>query len=196
MVLVTFLIVIYVLSCFQVVANVFLSQGELQEGHVYQVSIQTGMWRGYGTTANVGIIIYGEDDKTDEIILTDKNLNKDFFARGSVNNFTITVPKSLGELLKIKIWHDNSGDNPGWFFHQILVVDVETAQQTHFLANRWLAVEKGDGKIELEIPKAEKKDLSGFRNLFYSRTAKTIVALLKSSATKTSTVKKSVLKPL
>lgn len=152
----------------------FLSQEELEDGYLYQISIQTGMWRGYGTTANIGIVIYGEEGKTDEIMLTDKNLNKNFFARGSVNNFTVKLPESLGELLKIRIWHDNSGDNPAWFFHNVLVVDVQTAIETHFVANRWLAVEKGDGKIDIELPKAEKKDLSGFKNLFYSRTSRSL----------------------
>ena len=36
---------------------------------------------------------------------------------------------------------------------------------------RWIAVEKEDGKLELELPVADKKQLSGFKNLFYSRTA-------------------------
>ena len=36
---------------------------------------------------------------------------------------------------------------------------------------RWIAVEKEDGKLELDLQAAGKKELSGFRNLFYSRTA-------------------------
>ena len=39
------------------------------------------------------------------------------------------------------------------------------------LSSRWIAVEKEDGNLELELPAAGKKELSGFKNLFYSRTA-------------------------
>lgn len=158
----------------QVIANVYLGEEEMQNGYIYQISVQTGMWRGYGTTANVGITIYGEEGKSEDIMLTDKSLNKRFFARGSVNNFTAILPASVGDLLKIKLWHDNSGPSPAWFFHQVLIVDVHTGEQWHFLGNRWLAVEKGDGQIEIEIPKADKNQLSGFKNLFYSRTARSL----------------------
>ncbi|XP_048586750.1 uncharacterized protein LOC5520842 isoform X2 [Nematostella vectensis] len=157
----------------KVIANVDLAEN-IENGFVYQISVQTGMWRGYGTTANVGLSIFGEEGKTGDILLTDPELEKVFFARGSINNFTLVVPEDLGELTKIKIWHDNSGKSPAWFFHQVMIVDMQTEKQYYFLANRWLAVEKGDGQIDIEIPKAEKKDLSGFRNLFYSRTAKSL----------------------
>lgn len=40
-----------------------------------------------------------------------------------------------------------------------------------FFSPRWIAVEKEDGKLELELSVAGTKELSGFRNLFYSRTA-------------------------
>ncbi|XP_031571396.1 uncharacterized protein LOC116305596 isoform X3 [Actinia tenebrosa] len=158
----------------KVIANVYLREKDMQEGYIYQISVQTGMWRGYGTTANVGIRIYGEEGKSDDILLTDKSLNKTFFSRGSVNNFTIALPVSVGELLKIKLWHDNSGPSPAWFFQQVLITDAQTGEQWHFLGNRWLAVEKGDGQIEVEILKADKKQLSGFKNLFHSRTARSL----------------------
>ncbi|EDO48598.1 predicted protein, partial [Nematostella vectensis] len=158
---------------FQVVANINLVENII-EGFAYQITVQTGMWRDYGTTANVGLSIFGEKGKVEDILLTDPELEKVLFSRGSINNFTLVVPEDLGELTKIKIWHDNSGRSPAWFFHQVMIVDMQTEKQYYFLANRWLAVEKGDGQIDIEIPKAEKKDLSGFRNLFYSRTAKSL----------------------
>lgn len=40
-----------------------------------------------------------------------------------------------------------------------------------YFSFRWIAVEKEDGKLELDLHAAGKKELSGFRNLFYSRTA-------------------------
>lgn len=40
-----------------------------------------------------------------------------------------------------------------------------------FIAFRWIAVEKEDGKLDLELQVASKKEISGFKNLFYARTA-------------------------
>lgn len=143
-------------------------------GYEYEISVQTGMWKGYGTTANIGLIIYGEQGVTPTLPLSDPELNKIFFARGSINNFTLSVPESLGNLVKIKIWHDNSGKNPAWFFQQVQIVDKQTGEKWHFLGNRWLAVEKGTGQIEVELKAADKRELAGFRNLFYSRTARSL----------------------
>ena len=132
------------------------------------------MWKGYGTTANVAMTIHGEDGSTPPISLSDPTSDKIYFARGSVNNFTLSLPESLGNLVKIKIWHDNSGKNPSWFFHVIAITDVESGEKYHFVGNRWLAVEKGDGKIELDLNAASKKELAGFKNLFYDRTSRSL----------------------
>ncbi|XP_022796472.1 polycystic kidney disease protein 1-like 2 [Stylophora pistillata] len=153
----------------RVVANVCINEN--QGDNKYLISIQTGMWRANGTTANVGLAIHGSDGNTEDITLTDSQSEKVFFSRGSINNFTLCLPESLGSLEKIRIWHDNSGDNPSWFLTQVLIVDVVTGEKAHFVANRWIAVEKEDGKLNLELTVSGKKELSGFKNLFYSRTA-------------------------
>ena len=155
------------------VANAFLSESNA-EGCIYQITIQTGMWKGYGTTANVAMRIFGEEASTSPIPLSDSFSGKIYFARGSVNNFTLSWPYSLGRLHKIKIWHDNSGKSPSWFFHGVAIVDAQTGEKYHFVGNRWLALEKGDGKIEAEIKVSSKKELSGFKNLFYDRTSRSL----------------------
>lgn len=94
------------------------------------------MWRGNGTSANVGITIFGSDGSTDALSLTDPQLEKIFFSRGSINNFTLCLQESLGTLEKISIWHDNSGRSPSWFLMQVLIVDLATGEKAHFVANR------------------------------------------------------------
>lgn len=101
-------------------------------------------------------------------------MEKKFFARGSVNTFTLHLPESLGSVYKIKIWHDNSGESPAWFFHQVLVTCNSTDEKWYFLGNRWLALEKSDGQIEVEISCAGKNESLSFSNLFYFRGAKTL----------------------
>lgn len=94
------------------------------------------MWRGNGTSSNVGLAIYGSDGHTDDISLTDPQLDKIFFSRGSINNFTLCLQESLGSLKKIRIWHDNSGKTPSWFLMQVIIVDLATGEKAHFVANR------------------------------------------------------------
>ena len=94
------------------------------------------MWRRNGTSANVGIAIYGSDGSTGNVTLTDPQLEKVFFSRGSINNFTLCLGESLGTLEKIRIWHDNSGRNPSWFLMQVVITDLSTGEKAHFVANR------------------------------------------------------------
>ena len=127
---------------------------------------------GSGTTANVGIIIYGEDSYSDMIVLNDSACQKMFFSRGSVNTFNVSFPRRLGQLYKIKVWHDNSGESPGWFLRDFFITELESQEKWYFLANRWLAVEKGKGDVEIELKTSNKEEMSTFKNVFYSRASK------------------------
>ena len=132
------------------------------------------MWRNQGTTAHVGIVLYGEEGCSGPISLPNSNARKTLFARGSVNSFTLALPKSLGQLFKILVWHDNSGESPAWFLQQVEIEDSSTGDTLHFLANRWLALDKGSGEIEFEINAADKNELTKFKNLFVFRTARSL----------------------
>lgn len=91
-----------------------------------------------------------------------------------MNTFTLSLQKSLGSLFKLNVWHDNSGDSPSWFLLDIVVEDVQTREKWHFIANRWLAVEKGLGEIELELRAASKADLLEFKNVLHSRAQRAV----------------------
>lgn len=158
----------------QVVGNVYLGDNVYSSGCVYKLHVQTGMWKNQGTTAHVGIVLYGEEGCSGPISLSNSNARKILFARGSINNFTFSLPNPLGRLFKILIWHDNSGESPAWFLQQVEVEDSSTGDRFHFLANRWLALEKGSGEIEFEINAADKKELTNFKNLFVFRTARSL----------------------
>ena len=53
----------------------------------------------------------------------------------------------------MKIWHDNSGkgDNASWYLKHIIVKDLQTNEKLYFICEQWLAVEKGDGKLERDL---------------------------------------------
>ncbi|XP_078351373.1 polycystin family receptor for egg jelly-like [Oculina patagonica] len=157
----------------KVVANVILSDGD-QGGYIYEIQIQTGIWKGFGTTANVTVNIVGEESSSGPIKLTDFSLYKKVFSRGSVTNFVIYLPRSLGRLVKLCIWHDNFGQSPSWFLQQVMITEVHNGSKWHFFANKWIAVERGSGNLFLELRALDENERAGFKHLFYSKTSRSL----------------------
>lgn len=157
----------------QVAANVYLTTTQ-EEGFTYHLSIQTGAWKGFGTSACVGIIIYGENGNSGAVTLTDPLARRKLFTRASVNNFTLTLPSSLGKLENIRIWHDNTGSNPAWFLQQVVITDQQTDDVSYFFANQWLSLDKRGGSIDLKIKAAQEDELAAFKPLFYARTSRSL----------------------
>lgn len=58
--------------------------------------------------------------------------------------------RSLGSLNYLHIWHDNSGQgqSASWFMKYLIIQDLQTMKKDHFICQRWLAVEKDDGKVK------------------------------------------------
>lgn len=132
------------------------------------------MWKGSGTSANVAMIVYGEETRSETLKLFDRYSSKRLFARASINNFIVSLPDNLHSPIMIKLWHDNSGDNPSWYVNQVVIRDLETEEKWYFLCGRWLAVDKEDGEVEIDIPIASKSDLSSFKYQFYTRVSKSL----------------------
>lgn len=121
-----------------------------------------------GTTANVSIIIAGEEGRTLPYMLKDDY--RRVFEAGGVNSFLLTTSESLGSLTYVRIWHDNSGTSPSWYLSQISIKDVETEEVYHFLCDRWLACDEDDGQVDRLLPVASKQELGEFVFLFKSKT--------------------------
>ena len=119
--------------------------------YYYDMVISTGVWKNSGTTANVTISIRGKINEHNQIPLRSKGEPSEIFARGSINGFVLITDTSLGPLTEISLEHDNSGDNPSWFVETVTIRDRQTEAQWVFQINRWLAVERDDGEIELTI---------------------------------------------
>lgn len=135
----------------------------------YRISIQTGVWLGAGTTASVALILHGVEDSL-PIYLNNTDPNKQLFARGSVNTYWITLSENIGDIFKIKIWHNNAGTDPSWFLYDIVIDEEDSESSWYFLVNKWLAVDKG-GVIADTIV-TEEKEQKKLKNRFLSRAAK------------------------
>ena len=46
-----------------------------------------------------------------------------------------------------RIWHDNSGKSPSWYFSRMQVTDMQTQDQYFFINDQWLALEYDDGMV-------------------------------------------------
>ena len=132
----------------------------------YSVSVTTGDRRGAGTDANVYIQVYGKNNKTKEIQLDNPQNN---FERAKTDVFGFES-EDLGELTKLRVWHDNAGNETlpiiiltifvgfgaSWFLEKIVITNMDDNKETFFLCGKWLAKDEDDKKIERELPASDK----------------------------------------
>lgn len=142
----------------------------------YEIVISTGVWRNSGTTSNVSVTIKGKEGDSDRIILNNaRNPTRVLFARGNFDSFILTVPESFGQLTSVLVSHDSSGENPSWFLENISIRDRQVGGQWVFPANRWLALEKDDGHLEVTVPVVRRQANSNFSDHFKSQAPRQIM---------------------
>lgn len=73
----------------------------------YLISVHTGVRQNAGTTSTVYIVLSGDEWESTPMPLVDHE--RKVFQRGQENNFVITIPRRLGNITHIRIWHDNYG---------------------------------------------------------------------------------------
>ncbi|XP_038592316.1 polycystin-1 [Micropterus salmoides] len=131
----------------------------------YRVLVKTGRRQGAGTTAHVGISLYGVNKSGS------RHLQRDgAFQRGSLDQFHLETDDNLGEVWKIRIWHDNTGLDPSWYVQHVVVWDPLTDHMFFFLLEDWLSVEnQKNGSVEKEVLASCPEELSQFRRVFTSQ---------------------------
>ncbi|CAL1530755.1 unnamed protein product [Lymnaea stagnalis] len=146
---------------------IYLQDNTLSHQQKYEVIMETGFNRDAGTTSKISIILHGEEgmSETRELISDD---NQPMFERNSRDRFILTLPSSLGRIFKIQLWHNNTGSSPGWFLRQVVVRDLSAGQAFYFLCQRWLAVDRDDGKVEREFMAIDGRNMS-FSLIFWCK---------------------------
>ncbi|XP_044035256.1 polycystin-1 isoform X2 [Siniperca chuatsi] len=144
----------------------------------YRVLVKTGWRQGAGqprtsqhdvevksTTAHVGISLYGVNKSGS------RHLQRDgAFQRGSLDQFHLETDDNLGEVWKIRIWHDNTGLDPSWYIQHVVVWDPQTDHMFFFQLEDWLSVEnQKNGSVEKEVLASCPEELSQFRRVFTSQ---------------------------
>ncbi|XP_051889314.1 polycystin-1 [Pristis pectinata] len=132
----------------------------------YEVMVKTGWYRNSGTTAHVGISLHGLNKSGS------RHLDKEgAFQRNSLDVFQVETNANLGEIWKIRIWHDNTGLDPSWYLEHVAVWDKQTDSLYYFLAQDWLSVEneKNEGVVEKDVLAACPQELRRFSRIFASQ---------------------------
>ncbi|XP_078257383.1 polycystin-1 [Rhinoraja longicauda] len=138
-----------------------------QQGrYKHEVMVKTGWYRNSGTTAHVGISLYGLNKSGS------RHLDKEgAFQRNGLDVFQVEMDANLGEIWKIRIWHDNTGLDPSWYLEHVAVWDKQTDNLYYFLAQDWLSVEneKNEGMVEKDVLAACPQELRRFSRIFTSQ---------------------------
>lgn len=115
----------------------------------YNITVYTGDVDGGGTDANVYITLYGSKGNSGEKLLDISS--HDDFERGRFDKYTITT-NDIGDIQKIKVRHDDSDKNAGWFLDGVRVSCPQKNKQWNFPFYQWLAKDEGNRQIEAIIP--------------------------------------------
>ncbi|KAM6931491.1 lipoxygenase homology domain-containing protein 1 [Xenentodon cancila] len=123
---------------------------EMLETTTYIIQVQTSDITGGGTDANVFLIVFGEFGDTGTLPLKESG-NRNKFERKTKDVFRFPDMLSLGELSKVRVWHDNKGPAPGWHLEYVDVKDEAMDQTFRFPCDRWLAKNEDDRQIMREL---------------------------------------------
>ncbi|XP_029868281.2 oxygen-regulated protein 1 [Aquila chrysaetos chrysaetos] len=116
----------------------------------YTIKVYTGDKRGAGTDANVHVILFGNEDKSEVFQLSQSLEHQNPFERGKVDTFKIKT-KKLGNLHSIEIGHDGKGFASGWFLEKVEITDASRNSVYCFNCNRWLAEDESNGRTIVQL---------------------------------------------
>ncbi|KAF0300768.1 Polycystic kidney disease protein 1-like 2 [Amphibalanus amphitrite] len=157
-----------------VFANAGVSGKKTSETYLYEILIITGSKTNSECDSKVQFILSGERDETDVRTLADPQ--RPILRRSATDSFVMATPRPLGQLSYLRIWHDNSGKGgaASWYLNFMVVRDVQTGEKWQFIANKWFAVEEGDGQIDRLLAVAGREQMLQFQHLFNTSSRKNL----------------------
>lgn len=126
---------------------IYLPGNHESDTYAYEITVWTGNMPGSGTSANVYLLLCGDNGEAEPRWLTDPMEGKKSFQRGNTDMFLLTTSSWLGQLSHARLWHDNTGDNPSWYLLRILIRDIYNDTKYYFIANTWFSAEKHNAVV-------------------------------------------------
>eukprot|EP00794_Sanderia_malayensis_P015785 gene15785-17378_t len=102
----------------------------------YQMRVYTGDDEHAGTDANVLVCIVDINNRESKLIKL--NERKGHLDAGRTDQYELITTKRLDVLLKIMIYKDSEGKDPGWFPEKIKVRDVNKDREYEFPCGKWM----------------------------------------------------------
>uniref|UniRef100_A0A8C6JNJ0 Uncharacterized protein n=1 Tax=Melopsittacus undulatus TaxID=13146 RepID=A0A8C6JNJ0_MELUD len=127
-----------------------INDKQMMEDTTYTLQVKTSDIGGAGTDANVSLILFGENGDSGTLPLKESNKSNKF-ERNQMDEFSFSDMLSLGDLCKVRIWHDNKGIAPGWHLEYVDVTDSAMDKTFRFQCDRWLAKGEDDGQLIREL---------------------------------------------
>ncbi|XP_072027797.1 polycystin-1-like protein 2 [Amphiura filiformis] len=145
-----------------------------RHNYLYEVVVVTGKRSHSGTKSKVSFILSGDEDETDPRTFEDDK--RPILERGTADRFLLAVPRSLGVLNYMRIWHDNSGkgNKQSWYLQYIAIRDIQTRQRFFFISNQWFSLVDGDGQVDRLLPVAGKEQMQDYSLIFESTAGKNL----------------------
>ncbi|XP_066274370.1 lipoxygenase homology domain-containing protein 1-like isoform X2 [Branchiostoma lanceolatum] len=118
-------------------------------------SVTEGEWKCWVTTSNVPaagtdskvyIKVFGENGVSDDILLNNSDKN---FQRGQMDEFDLHLGRDLGEIYKLRVWHDGK---TSWHLQQVKLLDMHTNEELKFDFDCRLVSEGQEGSMVRELP--------------------------------------------
>ncbi|CAH1250645.1 CSMD1 [Branchiostoma lanceolatum] len=137
--------------------------------YLYQITVNSGSMFGAGTSAQIGLQVFGSKCKTAVKTLNPGGAS---LLRGGSYDFVMPMKEPLGHLELLHIWHDNAGggDTASWFLRDIIVKDMQTDTTYQFVCYDWLSDVRGDGEVQKVLHAATVEQLQSFNTLLRENT--------------------------
>ena len=129
-----------------------MRDNHVDDKYFYEIIVETGPKDADATTANISFVLSGSECDTEVRCFTDDERRP--FMKGSRDGFLMSVPHPLGDLEYLRIWTDSSGlgEMSAWYLLSILVHDIQTGKVNRFVADQWLAIDRGTFEDDITIP--------------------------------------------
>ncbi|KAL3141352.1 hypothetical protein ABBQ32_004935 [Trebouxia sp. C0010 RCD-2024] len=122
-------------------------RGERPAGVRYHLAFKTSDIRGAGTSANVFLVMHGQQASGAKHQLSAAPHD---FDRGCSDQFTVEDTE-LGDLSHVTLGHDSAGQSPSWHLEALVITHEPSGQQWNFGGNMWFGPHQGDGLTQRDL---------------------------------------------
>ncbi|XP_053393015.1 uncharacterized protein LOC123564401 isoform X2 [Mercenaria mercenaria] len=137
---------------------------DIADSYFYIVRVFTGLRTGAGTGSKIGFVLVGEDGDTNIRIMDDDSHIG--FERGSIRTFVMSTRKYLGELICLRIWHDDSGGNDSsWYLNKVNVTDLKNGMRYTFVCNQWFDYDSGDTRVDRVLNAQRYEEVRSYQDM-------------------------------